>query len=134
MGSSVSSVQSLSRVRLFVTPEIAACQASLSITSSQSFLKFMSIESVMLSNHLIPCRPLLLTLSIFPRIRVFFFFFCHIRMMGFIFSFHFQIFYDCVCQFYNCNYNYTTYKILAFYIRLLITTSFMIMEFYLGLK
>lgn len=59
---------------------------------------------------------------------------CHIRMMGFIFSFHFQIFYDCVCQFYNYNYNYTTYKILAFYIRLLITTSFMIMEFYLGLK
>ena len=215
------SVQSLSPVRLFVTPWTAAHQASLSITSSWSLFKLISIESVMLSNNLILCCPLLLLPSIFPGIRVFsnksvlhrsgqsigisasvqfsfslvtqscptlcdprdcsmsgflvhyqlpelsqihvhrvgdaiqpshplsspsphtfnlsenqslFFFFCHIRMMGFIFSFHFQIFYDCVCQFYNCNYNYTTYKILAFYIRLLITTSFMIMEFYLGLK
>ena len=53
---------------------------------------------------------------------------------GIFFSFHFQIFYDCVYQFYNCNYNYTTYNKHTFYIRLLITTSFMIMEFYLGLK
>ena len=65
-----SSVQPLSRVLLFVTPWIAACQASLSITSSQSLLKLMSIESVMLSNCLILCRPLLLP-SIFPSIRVF---------------------------------------------------------------
>ena len=66
-----SSVQSLSHVRLFVTPWIAACQASLSITSSRSLLKLMSIESVMPSNHLILCRPLLLLPSIFPSIRVF---------------------------------------------------------------
>ena len=65
-----SSVQSLSRVQLFVTPWTAACQASLSITNSQSWLKLMSIESVMPSNHLILCRPLLLP-SIFPSIRVF---------------------------------------------------------------
>ena len=66
----VSSVQSLSRVQLFVSPWTAARQASLSITNSQSLVKLMSIESVMLSNHLILCCPLLL-LSIFPRIRVF---------------------------------------------------------------
>ena len=54
-----------------VTPWTAACQASLSITNSWSLLKLMSIESVMLSNHLIPCRPLLLLPSIFPSIRVF---------------------------------------------------------------
>ena len=66
-----SSVQSLSHVQLFVTPWIAACQASLSITSSQSPPKPMSIESVMSSNHLIFCRPLLLLPSIFPSIRVF---------------------------------------------------------------
>ena len=66
-----SSVQSLSHVRLFATPWTAAHQASLSITSSQSLLKFMSIESVMPSNHLIFCRPLLLPPSIFPSIRVF---------------------------------------------------------------
>ena len=66
-----SSVQSLSRVRLFVTPWIAARQASLSITNSQSSPKLMSIESVMPSNHLIFCRPLLLLPSIFPSIRVF---------------------------------------------------------------
>ena len=66
-----SSVQSLSRVRLFATPWIAACQASLSITNSQSLLKLMSIELVMPSNHLILCRPLLLPPSIFPSIRVF---------------------------------------------------------------
>ena len=65
-----SSVQSLSRVQLFVTPWTAARQASLSFTNSQSSLKLMSIESVMPSNHLILCRPLLLP-SIFPNIRVF---------------------------------------------------------------
>ena len=66
-----SSVQSLSHVRLFATPWIAACQASLSITNSQSPPKPMSTESVMPSNHLILCRPLLLLPSIFPSIRVF---------------------------------------------------------------
>ena len=66
-----SSVQSLSRVRLFATPWTAACQASLSITNSRSLLRLMSIESVMSSNHLILCHPLLLLPSIFPSIRVF---------------------------------------------------------------
>ena len=66
-----SSVQSLSHVLLFVTPWTAAHQASLSITNSWSLLKLMSIESVMPSNHLILCHPLLLLLSIFPSIRVF---------------------------------------------------------------
>ena len=66
-----SSVQSLSRVRLFETPWIAARQASLSITNSRSSLKLMSIESVMPSNHFILCCPLLLLPSIFPSIRVF---------------------------------------------------------------
>ena len=66
-----SSVQLLSCVRLFATPWTAARQASLSITNSQSLLKFMSIESVMPSNHLILCHPLLLLPSIFPSIRVF---------------------------------------------------------------
>ena len=65
------SVQSLSHVRLFATLWTAACQASLSITNSQSWLKLMSIELVMPSNHLILCCPLLLLPSIFPRIRVF---------------------------------------------------------------
>ena len=65
------SVQSLSCVRLFVTPRTTACQASLSITNSWSLPKPMSIESVMPSNHLILCLPLLLLPSIFPRIRVF---------------------------------------------------------------
>jgi len=65
-----SSVQSLSHVRLFATPWAAACQASLSITSSQSLLKLLSIESVMPSNHLILCHPLLPP-SIFPSIRTF---------------------------------------------------------------
>ena len=65
-----SSVQSLSHVRLFVTPWTAACQASLSITNSWSLLKLMSIESVMTSNHLILCRRLLPP-SIFPSIKVF---------------------------------------------------------------
>ena len=65
------SVQSLSRVRLFATPWIGARQASLSITNCQSLPKPMSIKSVMPSNHLILCRPLLLLPSIFPSIRVF---------------------------------------------------------------
>ena len=63
--------QSLSYVQLFATPWTAACRASLSITSSWNLLKLMSIESVMPSNHLILCRPLLLVPSIFPSIRVF---------------------------------------------------------------
>ena len=66
-----SSVQSLSHVRLFVTSWTAARQASLSITNSRSLFKLMSVESVMPSNHLILCRPLLLPPSIFPSIRVF---------------------------------------------------------------
>ena len=66
-----SSVQSLSCVRLFVTPRITARQASLSITNTQSSLKLMSIKSVMPSSHLILCRPLLLLPSIPPSIRVF---------------------------------------------------------------
>ena len=65
-----SSVQSLSRVQLFVTPWTAARQASLSITNSQSLLKLMSIKLVMPSNYLILCCPLLLP-SVFPSIRVF---------------------------------------------------------------
>ena len=65
-----SSVQSLSHVWLFATPWTAACQGSLSITNSQSLPKLMSIESVMPSNQLILCHPLLLP-SIFPSIRVF---------------------------------------------------------------
>ena len=66
-----SSVQSLSRVQLFVTPWIAARQASLSIVNSQSSLKLTSIESVMPSSHLILCRPLLFLPPIPPSIRVF---------------------------------------------------------------
>ena len=66
-----SSVQSLGRIRLFAIPWTAARQASLSITNSRSLSKPMSIESVMPSNHLILCRPLLLLPSIFPSIRVF---------------------------------------------------------------
>ena len=66
-----SSVQSLSRVRLFSTPWITACQASLSITNFRSLLKLMPIESVMPSNHFILCRPLLLLPSIPLSIRVF---------------------------------------------------------------
>ena len=65
------SVQSLSHVRLFATPWTAAHQASLSITNSWSLLKLMSIKSVMPSNHLILCHPLLLPSSIFPSIRDF---------------------------------------------------------------
>ena len=67
----LSSVQSLSRVRLFVTPWITARQASLSITNSRSSLRLMSIESGMPSSHLILCRPLLLLPPIPPSIRVF---------------------------------------------------------------
>ena len=64
-------VQSLSHVWLFATPWTAAHQASLSFIISQSSLKLLSIESVMPSNHLILCRPLLLLPSVFPSIRVF---------------------------------------------------------------
>ena len=64
-------VQWVSRVQLFATPWTATRQASLSFTICQSFLKFMLIESVMPSNHLILCCPLLLPPSIFPSIRVF---------------------------------------------------------------
>ena len=66
-----SSVQSLSLVQLFATPWTAACQASLSITKYWCLLKLMPIESMMASNHLILCYPLLLLPSIFPNIRVF---------------------------------------------------------------
>ena len=65
------SVQSLSHVQLFATPWTAARQTSLSITNSWSLLKFMSIESVVASNHLILCHHLLLLTSVFPSIRVF---------------------------------------------------------------
>ena len=68
---SISSVQSLSRVRLFVTPWITAHQASLSITNSRSSLRLTFIESVMLSSHLILCHPLLLLPPIPPSIRIF---------------------------------------------------------------
>ena len=64
-------VQSLSHVQLFATPWTAACQASLSITNSQSLLKLMSIKLVMPSNHLLLCLPLLYLPSVFPRIKVF---------------------------------------------------------------
>ena len=67
----LSSVQSISRVRLFVTPWITACQVSLCITNSQSSLKFMSIELVMLSSHLILCWTFFLLSPIPPNIRVF---------------------------------------------------------------
>ena len=67
----MSSVQSVSRVQLFMITPTTAHQASLSITNSWSLLKPMSIESVMPSNHFILCRPLLLLPSIFPSIRVF---------------------------------------------------------------
>ena len=71
LGFKLSSVQSLSPVWLFVTPWTAACQASLSSTNYRGLLKLMSIESVMASNHLILCHPLLLLPSLFPSIRVF---------------------------------------------------------------
>ena len=69
--SQFSSDQSLSSVQLFVTSWTAARQASLSLTNSWSLLRLMSIESVMPSNHLILCRPLLVLPSVFPRIKVF---------------------------------------------------------------
>ena len=64
-------VQLLSHVRLFAIPRTAACQSPLSFTISQSLLILMSVESVMPSNHLILCRPLLLLPSLFPSIRAF---------------------------------------------------------------
>ena len=67
----ISSAQSLSRVRLFATPWITACQASLSITNSRSSLRLMTMESVMPSSHFILCHPLLLLPPIPPSIRVF---------------------------------------------------------------
>ena len=70
MPESVSSVQLLSHVLIIVIPWTMACQASLSITTSRSFLRLMSIESMMPSKHLILCHPLLLLPSIFPNIRV----------------------------------------------------------------
>ena len=70
-GSYIGSVQSLGCNRLSATPWPAACHASLSITNFWSLLRLMSLESVMPSNHLILCRPLLLPPSIFPRIRAF---------------------------------------------------------------
>ena len=71
VGMELRSFSSISRVRLFATPWTAARHASLSITNSRSLPKLMSIESVMPSNHLILCCPLLLLPSIFPSIRVF---------------------------------------------------------------
>ena len=68
----VAVVQSLSRVQLFGTPRTAALQVPLSFTISQSLLRLMSIESVMLTNHLILCHPLLFLPSIFPNTRVFY--------------------------------------------------------------
>ena len=67
----IRSDQLLSRVRLFATPWIAARQASVSFTTSRSLLKLMSIESMMPSNHLVLCHPLLFLPSIFASIRVF---------------------------------------------------------------
>ena len=97
-----SSVQLLSCVQLFVTPRTVACQASLFITNSRSLLKLMSMESVMPSNHLTFCRPLLLPPSIFPSIRVF----CnesvlHIRWPKLGYSF-FRIFGGIFLSLYSC--------------------------------
>ena len=86
----ISSVQSLSCVQPFVTPWTAACQASLSVTSSRSLLKLMCIKSVMPSNHLILCCPLLLPPSMFPSIRVFSNEALHIRQPKY-WSFNFSI-------------------------------------------
>ena len=66
-----SSVESICHLWLFVTPWTVACKASLSINNTQSLLKFMSIDSVMPSNHLILCHPLFLLPSVFPSIRDF---------------------------------------------------------------
>ena len=70
-GVQFSSVQSFSHVQLFATPGTVSCQASLSITNSQSLLELMSVELVMPSSHLILCRPLLLLPSLFPSMGVF---------------------------------------------------------------
>ena len=70
-GGTLISVQTLSHVQLFVTPQTAAGQTSLLITNSWNLLKLVSVKLVMPSNHLILCRPLLLLPSIFPSIRVF---------------------------------------------------------------
>ena len=80
-------VQLLSRVWLFVSPCIAAHQAPLSFTISWGLLKFMPIELVMLSNHLILCHPLLLLSSIFPSIRVFYTNFWKLKKKFFLFEF-----------------------------------------------
>ena len=72
MWGTVVAVQSLSHVQLFAIPWTASCQASLSFTVSQSLFKLMCIESMMPSNHLVLCHPLLLLPSVFPSIRVFF--------------------------------------------------------------
>ena len=90
----MSSVQSLSCVRLFATPWIAACQAPLSITNTQGLLKLMSIESVMPSNHLILCHPLLLLTESFPASGSFLmsqFFTRWPKYWSFSFSFSFSI-------------------------------------------
>ena len=73
-------VQLLSHVQLFVTPWTAACQASLSFTTSPSLLKFMSIELVMPSNCLILCHPLLLLPSVFPSISIYHIFFIYLSV------------------------------------------------------
>ena len=99
----LSSVQLLSQIQLFVTPWIAACQANLSITSSWSVLKLMSIESVMPSNHLILCHPLchplLLLHSILPSIRVFSSESDLCLRWPRYWSFSFSIRYICICLF-----------------------------------
>ena len=71
-------IQLLSRVRLFETPQAAACQASLSFTITQSLLKLMSIESEMPSKHLVLCHPLLLLPSVFPRVFAMSWLFAHV--------------------------------------------------------
>ena len=88
-----SSVQSLSRVRLFATPWIAACQASLSITNSQSSLRLMPIESVMPSSHLILSRPLLPLPPMPPSIRV-----LYILNAQLMFSYYFHFEVTCGCS------------------------------------
>ena len=87
----LSSVQSLSRVRLFVTPWTAARQASLSITNPQSLLKLMSIKSVMPSNHLILCHPLLLLPSIFSQYQGLFQWVSSLHQVAKVLSFSFSI-------------------------------------------
>ena len=89
-GKAFSLVQSLSHVQLFLTPWTAACQASLSITNSQSLLKIISIELVMASKHIILCRPVLLLPSISPSIIVFSNESVHIRWPKY-WSFNFSI-------------------------------------------